>query len=445
MNAEGVGHIHYEEDFEMTYSLTRRRMLAGAISGLAVAPFLTRGAFAQDRQLRFFWWGSQDRLARTEAAMDVFMAANPGVTVTGETAPFEDFFTRLATQVVGGNPPDLIQMDFRYITEYADRGALLELDPYLGNVIDLSDIPTDQIDANRVGGKLYGVSFGVNSAAMLINRTAWDEAGIEAPHHGMTYEQFAENCAKLTEATPRAKLYGTSDASGNDIAFENWLKQQNKALYTPEGELGYDAADATGWFELWAGMRASRACVPADVQALEQGPIDTSGLTLGHSATTFTLANQIGPQQAAITEAVVPVPLPRLSADAAPGHYLRPATRLSVSAQTQFPEEAVALLAFLTGNPEAAKLLGADRGIPSSPRLAEAIAGDLKPAEKASVEFVASLGDLVGSLPPPLPKGAGEVTRLLFETSQQVAFGNLSTTDGGAALVQGAKDLLARA
>ena len=192
-------------------------------------------------------------------------------------------------------------------------------------------------------------------------------------------------------------------------------------------------------------MRASRACVPADVQALEQGPIDTSGLTLGHSATTFTLANQIGPQQAAITEAVVPVPLPRLSADAAPGHYLRPATRLSVSAQTQFPDEAVALLAFLTGNPEAAKLLGADRGIPSSPRLAEAIAGDLKPAEKASVEFVASLGDLVGSLPPPLPKGAGEVTRLLFETSQQVAFGNLSTTDGGAALVQDAKDLLARA
>src|SRR5690606_38780294 len=131
------------------------------------------------------------------------------------------------------------------------------------------------------------------------------------------------------------------------------------------------------------------------------GGIDTTGLTLGHSACSFMLANQIGPQQASLTETVTAVPFPRISADAAPGHYLRPATRLSVSAQTQFPDEAVALLAFLTGTPEAAKLLAADRGIPSSPRLAEAIVGDLKPAERASVEFVASLGDLVGSLPPP--------------------------------------------
>tara|TARA_R110002020_G_scaffold344155_1_gene558456 strand:+ start:1095 stop:2390 length:1296 start_codon:yes stop_codon:yes gene_type:complete len=430
---------------DVNYSLTRRRWLAGALSGLAVAPLLTRAAFAQDRQLRFFWWGNQERLARTEAAMDVFMAQNPGVSVTGETAPFDDFFTRLATQVVGGNPPDLIQMDFRYIAEYAGRGVLLDLDPYLGNVLDLSDIPTDQVDANRVNGKLYGVSFGVNSAAMLINQTAWDEAGVAAPHHGMTYEQFAENCARLTQATPRSNVYGTSDASGNDIAFENWLKQQNKALYTADGELGYDENDAAGWFKLWADMRQSKACVPADIQALEQGTIDTSGLTLGHSASTFMLANQIGPQQAAVTETIVPVPLPRISDDAAPGHYLRPATRLSVAAQTKHPDEAVALLAFLTGNPEAAKLLGADRGIPSSPRLAKAIAADLKPAEKASVEFVASLGELVGALPPPLPPGAGEVTRLVFEISQQVAFESMSPTDGGAALVQGARDLLSRA
>lgn len=433
------------EETKMTYSPTRRRVLAGALSGLIAAPLLTRAAFAQDKNLRFFWWGNQDRLARTEAAMDLFMEQNPGITIAGETAPFEDFFTRLATQVVGGNPPDLLQMDFRYIAEYADRGALLELDPYLGNVLDLSDIPTDQIDANRVGGKLYGVSFGVNSAAMLVNQTAWDEAGIDAPWHGMTYEEFAENCAKLTKDTPRSNFHGTSDASGNDIAFENWLKQQGKALYTAEGELGYDEQDAAGWFELWAGMRASGACVPADIQAMEQGGIDTTGLTLGHSACSFMLANQIGPQQASLTETVTAVPFPRISADAAPGHYLRPATRLSVSAQTQFPDEAVALLAFLTGTPEAAKLLGADRGIPSSPRLAEAIVGDLKPAERASVEFVASLGELVGPLPPPLPPGAGEITRLVFEISQQVAFESMSATDGGAALVQGAKDLLARA
>jgi multiple sugar transport system substrate-binding protein len=428
----------------MTFSIKRRTLLASGLAGLVAGSLSTRLAFAQEKRLRFFWWGNQERLNRTQAALDIFTKAHPDVQIDGETAPFDDFFPRLATQVVGGNPPDLVQMDFRYIAEYAHRGALLDLDPYLGKALDLSEIPTDQVDANRVDGKLYGVSFGVNSAALMVNEDAWGEVDAKAPYHGMTYEEFAENCARLSKDTKRDSFYGTSDASGNDIAMENWLKQQGKGLYTTDGKLAYTAEDAGKWFALWAGMRDSGACVPADMQALDLNTIETSMVTLGHAATSFQLANSIGPQQNAVQEKIAPQPYPLFAAGAAPGQYLRPATRLSVTSATKYPDDAVALLAFLTGNVEAAKILGADRGIPSAPSLAKAISPTLKPAEKISVDYIASLAELVGPLPPALPPGAGEITKLVHDISQPVAFGNMSPEDGGGALVSGANDVLNR-
>jgi multiple sugar transport system substrate-binding protein len=181
------------------------------------------------------------------------------------------------------------------------------------------------------------------------------------------------------------------------------------------------------------------------VQALDLNTIESNMITLGHAATSFQLANAIGPQQNSVKEKIEPQPFPVISADAKPGHYLRPATRLSVTAATKYPEDAVALLAFLTGDVEAAKILGADRGIPSAPSLAKAISPTLKPAEKISVDYIASLAELVGPLPPALPPGAGEITKLVHDISQQVSFGNVSPEDGGGALVDGANDILSRA
>ena len=60
----------------------------------------------------------------------LYSTQNPGVTIDGETLGWDDYWPRLATQTAGRNAPDVIQMDYRYIFEYARRGALLPLDEY---------------------------------------------------------------------------------------------------------------------------------------------------------------------------------------------------------------------------------------------------------------------------------------------------------------------------
>ena len=112
-----------------------------------------------------FWWGSRERAERTDKTNKLFQEKNPGMTITGETLGWTDYWPRLATQTAGRNAPDVIQMDYRYIYEYARRGALLPLDPFVAKGLDLGDFSQAAIDSGKVDRKIYGVSLGLNSTA----------------------------------------------------------------------------------------------------------------------------------------------------------------------------------------------------------------------------------------------------------------------------------------
>src|SRR5260221_584353 len=160
-------------------------------------------------------------------------------------------------------------MDYRYIFEYARRGALLPLDALMPKALDIADFGKDAIDSGRVDGKVYGVSLGLNSMALLYSKTAYESAGLTPPTPQTTWAQFAELSAELTQANKGA-YWGSMDGGGTEPAFEAWVRQRGKALYTPAGKLGFDATDAGDWLAYWDDMRKRKACVPADVQSLDR-------------------------------------------------------------------------------------------------------------------------------------------------------------------------------
>ena len=296
----------------MTVRIDRRSLLAGA-AGLAVA----RGA----RRPRRLGAGrahppdlvgqSANRNERTAKVIELFTAANPGVAVEGESAGWDDYWTRLATQTAGGNAPDVMQMDYRYIFEYARRGVLLPLDDAMAaGTLDLSGFSEEAIASGKVDGKTYGVSLGANSSTMIVNKAAFEEAGVALPERGITWDDYAARCAELTEKAGKRGFYGSADGGGDEPTFECWLRQRGKALYDAEGKLGFDAGDATEWFAMWQAMRDSGACVPADLQALDQLNIETSMVTLGHAAVAFAHTNQIVGFQAINQAPLVMVPYP---------------------------------------------------------------------------------------------------------------------------------------
>lgn len=424
----------------MTLRIDRRQFLMGS-TALAVAAGISP-AFAAEA-LRMIFWGSQARADRTYGVTDLYAKAG-GPAVQGEFLAWGDYWPKLATQTAGGNAPDIIQMDYRYIVEYAKRNAIAPLDEFVGGALPLADFDKDQLDGGKVDGKLYGISLGANSVALMINTVDFEKAGLELPGQNTTYADLPAMAEAFASKGVGKKLI--ADGSGSEPMFENWLRQRGKALYTADGKLAWEVQDAVDWFKMWAELRAAGVCVSAEDQALDTGPLETTMLTLGKASVIPSNSNQLVAFQAINQDKITISNFPRIATDAPGGHYRKPSMFFSVGGSSAQKEEAAKLINFFVSNPDAAKVLGVERGIPCSVSVREALAPTLDAQSQVALNFVANLGSLLGVLPPSPPAKAGEIDSSLFRViSQEVGFGARSPEDAGNALFTGANDILSRA
>ncbi len=426
----------------MAGDLNRRTLLKAGLGSVGLAALGATSALAQSTRVRMYWWGSKERADRTLKAAALYQQRHADVKIDGETLAWGDYWQRLATQAAGRNAPDLIQMDYRYIAEYARRGAILPLDEYVGKSLDLSDFAKESIDSCRVDGKLFAVNLGNNSNAMIYNKAAFQKAGVPSPEN-VTWDKFAELAAVVTKAH-NGEYFGTSDGSGQESALENWIRQRGKALFTEDGKLGMDEKDMGDWFAMWAKMRETKACPPADLQGLDKDNIETNLLTQGRAACAFNHSNQyIGYQ--VLNKNPLGITLYPQGAGPNHGHYLKPSQMWSVYARSKVAEEAVKIANFMVKDPEGARILGVERGVPASAAIRQVVAADLDEKSKLVVDFLSFVSSRVGPIPPAPPQGAGEVQVLLRRVSEQVSFGRLSPADGGKQYVAEAKAILSRA
>ncbi len=430
----------------MSIRLGRRQFLMGSSALAAAAAFGAGPSWAQGATLRQFFWGGQARADRTYAVNDLFTAEN-GAGVDSSFLGWGDYWPKLATETAGGNAPDIVQMDYRYIVEYAKRNAIAPLDEYVGGALRLDGFDEDQLEGGKVDGKLYGISLGANSVAQLVNLSAFEEAGIEPPNRDTTYEEIREKGEAFKAANIRGGIRIIADGSGSEPMLDNWLRQNGLALYTAEGQLGFDADAAVEWFTLWQGLRNDGICVTAEDQALDtNGPLETTMVVMGKSAMMPSNSNQLVAFKTLMTDDLTITNYPRIAPGVGGGHYRKPSMFFSVGGSSANKELAAEYLSFFINNLEAAKVLGVERGIPCIEATREAVAPDLNEADQVALNFVANLGDLLGPLPPPPPAAAGEIdASLLRVLSQEVAFGARTPEDAGQYFVTEAAAILQRA
>jgi multiple sugar transport system substrate-binding protein len=427
------------------WSASRRGvMLGAAAAALAAGGLGARDARAQAKlRLRMFWWGSQERTDRTLKMDALYTKAHPNVTFSGETLGWSDYWPRLATQAAGQNLPDIIQMDYRYIVEYASRGALLPLDKYLGKQLAIEDFGKDSIDSGRVDGKLYGVNLGNNSVAMTYRLDSFANAKLPVPDEKTTWADFAKMCAEINKSTNGA-IHGTQDAGGTEPVLECWLRQRGKALYTADGKLAFNADDMTEWFNMWTAMRASGACVPADQQALDHDSLETNMVTLGHAACGFVNSNQLIGMQVLNSTKLGETMFPQGGPGSKPGQYLKPSQMWSIAASTENADAAVDVVNYSVENPDGVRALGVERGVPASPAMRDVLKPTLDAQSQGMVEFIAFITDKVGPLPPAPPPGAGEIQVRLRRANQEVGFGRSKPADAAKQFISDARDVLAQ-
>ncbi len=429
----------------MQNQLTRREFGGLVASGASLAVLASAGVARAETRLRYIWWGNPDRDKRTIAAIDLYKTKQPDVAIDPETYAWGDYWPKLATEAAGQNLPDVIQMDYRYIFEWARRNQLADLTPYLDGALQLGAFDKNQLDSGKVDGKLYGISMGANSVAYVYSKTQYDALKIALPDPlTWTYDDFAR-LAKDVQPHLAQGLFFTANNGDEEAGLEMYVRQRGKALYTADGQLAFDAGDVGDYWNFWSQMQNDGLTPPPDVQALDSsGALEKMMLVTGKSITDWTNSNQLVGIQKLTQDSVDLTLLPNQEGNK-PGQYFKPSMFISMSANTGQAEASAAFLNFMITDLDANDILQIERGVSGDANVLKHLQPQLGETENRIIAYLQLLAKHVAPLPPPPPKGAGEIQNEIRSAFQEIAFGKTSVSDGAKAFIEKAKAILQRA
>ena len=132
--------------------------------------------------IRITWWGGQTRHDLTQQVLDLYTSEHPNVTFEAVPSGWDGYFEKLATDTATGGMPDIVQMDYMYISTYAQNGSLADLSEYINNgTIDASGIDEALMNASNIGGKTVGIPLSTSLVAFTYNPSVLEEAGVDVP------------------------------------------------------------------------------------------------------------------------------------------------------------------------------------------------------------------------------------------------------------------------
>ncbi|GAA3342362.1 sugar ABC transporter substrate-binding protein [Curtobacterium pusillum] len=192
----------------------QRRFTAGLAAAAAMALVLTgcsAGSSAGDGQskdaLTWAMWisGKEDKAAWQKVADTVQTDDDVDVTIQG--SPFNDYWTKLRTQLSTGTAPCIVSIQSLRAANYTD--VLVPIDDLAKKAdLDLSEYDQTALDGMKVDGDLYGLPYDTGPMLMFYNKDLFEKAGIDEPRPGWTVDDFEAAAAKMKAAG--TTMYGTT-------------------------------------------------------------------------------------------------------------------------------------------------------------------------------------------------------------------------------------------
>ncbi len=434
----------------MSPSTTRRGLLRGVAAAAVLLPLGTAACGDDEKdsgtggtenvELSVFWWGADKRAELTNKVLDLYHQKHTNVTFKTTWQGNSGYFDKLATQASAGNAPDIFQIDDNVLSEYAQRGITLDLSEYVkSGKIDVSKFPESLVKYGVVDGEQAGIASAENTPGMVYDKTLITGLGLPEPTIGMSWEDWINQATQITQKSG-GKIFGTMDPSADYKALWLWLRQQGKELYDGQ-QLGFTADDLTKWFDLWKGARVAKAAPPADViQAANSGDVTKQLVVTGKAATSFMWSNQV-PELAKNTKNTLGV----VSYPGDPkGQWARASMYWSIYKGSKQADVAADFINFFVNDPEAAKILGTERGLPSNIDLRKQVAETITDENmKTSLAFEDAITPKFGTAPPPPPKGHSKIKTALTTAAESVQFNRATPQQAAQAFIKDANTALA--
>lgn len=425
------------------------KIMLKKLTGVALAVgLIAQGAAAADINLRFSWWGASARHEATNLAIRAFEAQNPGVTIKGEYMGYDGYVDKLSTQFMGNTEPDIMQIDWAWITQFSKDGTGF-YDLQKSKELNRDAFISQAWKTGMVNGKLNAVPVSYTARVFLMNKSTWDKAGLPLPK---TWDELFA-AGKIFEQK-LGKDYYPMDGQLNDTLLlaqsYMWQKTGKPWIYPNQPKVAYTLAEAEEWVRVYKKMIADHV-VPTQQYRVSAGgghpetPTEQmADWVNGKFAGDFTWDSTFKPRLSTppattVFDVADYLTMPNAKNSGVIG---RPSMMLAVSKNSKNTEMAVKFVNWMVNSPEAAKILGTVRGVPMSAPYREQTLKDNKftPIEMKAMKQIESL-----KIDTPSP--VAEFSRMqswVREVFEKAVLGKITDKEAATMLVDETNALLRR-
>ena len=116
---------------------------------------------------------------------------------------WSDFIQKWITMCTSGEAPDVISLGLEAVNMAVSNDLLIPLDDIIESDEELTEKKAQYapslLEGFTVKDSLYGLPNGTQTMVIYYNKQMFDEAGLEYPQDGWTWDQFRETAEKLTK------------------------------------------------------------------------------------------------------------------------------------------------------------------------------------------------------------------------------------------------------
>ena len=188
-----------------------------------------------------YWQQNENSLPNWESRIEQFNQEYPDINVNLVGVPgasWAEYLERTATQIAGGEQPDIIWVATEGVRFLAELDLLTPLNDRIEQdqaELDgiLEDVAPALLESFEIDGNQYLLPYSWNGMYMYYNTALFEEAGLEPPSPDWTWEDFVETAQALTvdaDGDGDPERYGALVQNTAMFFVQPWLLTNNASI-----------------------------------------------------------------------------------------------------------------------------------------------------------------------------------------------------------------------
>lgn len=318
-------------------------------------------------ELRFSWWGGDERHEKTLEVIKLFESKYPNIKIKAEYGGWQGHQEKVTAQMAGNTAPDILQVNWNWLWIFSKDGNGFYDLGQLKDTINFDNYDQKLIDQTTLNGKINGIPVGIGGKVFYFNETTYNKAGVEIPK---TFEELEAAAAVFKEKLGKDYYPIDLDQYAAFLMILYRLEQETgRPFMTEDNKVAYSLEELTKGFE-WYQELVDKGVVPSMESRGAAGnvPMDqTPSWIQGKYGSTYEWDSAVSKFQAALEGEQKLVTGEYLTGFGTHKSALaKISMAFAINKNTKHPQEAAKFLEFLVADPEAAEILGTSRGVPAN-------------------------------------------------------------------------------